>query len=95
MGTRWDRPALRLVDGDPEQTERVRTWRAAHPEWTLEHHGHKWSWTNGQGKREFYSLGDALGWTDLADPGTGLPPSPSLAAILTRGPAGAPPDILA
>src|SRR4051794_32871624 len=25
--TRWDRPLLRLIDGHPEQTERVRPWR--------------------------------------------------------------------
>jgi hypothetical protein len=91
--TRWDKPPLRLIDGDPDQTERVRAWRAAHPGWTLEHHGGTWSWSDGQDIRAFYSLGEALSWTDRADPDTGSPPSAG--ALFVRRPGGGPPDILA
>jgi hypothetical protein len=98
MGTRWDKPALRVIDGDPDQTARVRAWRAANPEWKLTRvQGYRWRLTNGRAEHHGYGWSDAQRKIDelAASPGFPDPVPAPVSNLLGWRPAQGPPDVLA
>jgi hypothetical protein len=91
---------LRMIDGDPEQTSRIRAWRADHPEYELFRDGPHYVWRLSNGKSEItgFSWGDLLaaldaaaeGWPHASSGWLGPPPRPS-----RRYPPAGAPDIIA
>jgi hypothetical protein len=82
---------LTVVDGDPEQTARLRGWLARHPEWTLRREGMRWLISDGHRETSYGGLAEALDELDRVD----REPGGSTPGVAPAKPSMSPPDIIA
>jgi len=60
---------LHIIDGDPDQSARLRGWFQAHPDWTLRRQGMRWHLGDGQREVTYGGLAEVLDAMDGADCG--------------------------
>lgn len=82
---------LTVVDGDPEQTARLRGWLTRHPEWALRRQGMPWFLSDGHRETSCGGLAGAFNELDRVD----REPGGCTSGVAPAKPSMSPPDIIA